>query len=286
MTKIKKNRIKIIICIVLACFLGASGFLYYQYVQDNKPLPDEAFTVKDGCITKINTNKYGGNVIVPEKINNKKITGINWNGKSGYEKVTNFDISRLKDLKDIHMILPSSLSTVDLSNNTKLESIDVAFWYGDKNKALDLSHNTKLKKVRIYYSDLGSINLSNCKELEELDLRINKLTKINLSDCQNVKVVSLRKNNLKSVDVSKNKKLKSLGVDYNKRIKIVDVSKNPYLEYLGTSNTQVKELDLSKNPRLDSILISNTKIKELDISHNLLLKDEYIEKDDTTTIKR
>ncbi|MDD8048293.1 MAG: hypothetical protein PHH04_01700 [Thomasclavelia sp.] len=284
MTNIKKNRIKIIVCIVVVLCVGISGFLYYLYVQDNKPLPDEAFTVYNGWITDVNVDKYGGNVIVPKRINNKKIVGISWGGRN--DNVTNFDISRLKDLKDINMSFPCSLSTIDLSNNKKLESINVSWWTGDEGKTLDLTHNTKLKKVRISHSELESINLSNCKELEELDLTINKLTKIDISDCKNVEVVYLRKNNLKNVDVSKNKKLKYLAIGYNERIKTVDVSKNNLLESFDLSNTQVKGLNLSKNLKLYNINVSGTKIKELDISHNPLLKDEKIEKDDTTIIKR
>ncbi|MDD8048296.1 MAG: hypothetical protein PHH04_01715 [Thomasclavelia sp.] len=284
MTNIKKNRIKIIICIVVVLCLGISGFLYYRYVQDNKPLPDEAFTVKDGCITDVNVDKYGGNVIVPEKINNQKIVRITWYAYD--QEVTNFDISRLKDLKEINMHLPYTLSTIDLSKNKNLESINVPTWFGDTKKTLDLSHNTKLKKVRIYDSDLGSINLSNCKELEKLSLTINKLTKIDINDCKNLKYVSFISNNLKNINVRKNKNLKVLELDDNKRIKTVDVSKNYKLEHLGLTDTQVKELNISKNSKLDSLNLSGTKIKELDVSHNPLLKDENIEKDDTTIIKR
>ncbi len=72
------------------------------------------------------------------------------------------------------------LTAIDLSNNTKLESLLLR---DNPIKTLDLSRNTQLKSVICVGNELTSLNVSGCTKLEELWVIGNALSTLDISNC-------------------------------------------------------------------------------------------------------
>jgi len=73
----------------------------------------------------------------------------------------------------------SKLSSLDLTNNTKLEELHFA---GNNVSTLDVSRNTNLVKLRVFENKLTSLDVSKNNNLQILEVQKNPLTSMYLGD--------------------------------------------------------------------------------------------------------
>jgi len=203
---------------------------------------------------------------------------------SGKISCKGLDISDLKGIESFHNLRfldcsKNNLTTIDISNNTKLISL---ICFGNQLTNLKLGNNTELTEIDCSINQLGTLDVSNNTNLIGLHCDRNKLTTLFLSNNIALESLVCYQNDLRALDVSKNSKLLSLFCFTNQLTKL-DVSNNLDLAILRCFHNQLTVIDVSKNTSLirldcsDNQLTSlntkngnNRKFKEFDATNNKL----------------
>lgn len=194
-----------------------------------------------------------------------------------------------------------NLTTIDLSNNKKLEYINCIY---NKLEELDVSELPLLETFACDGNKLQSIDVSENKKLKDFSCKDNPLGTLNVSKNTGLERLVCANNNLTELDVSENKKLKTLGCYENKLrnlnlgnqtelewlscgtnpLSVLDVSANTKLKELYVSKTNLTELNVSANTDLETLFASETNLTELNISANTKLKNLDVSNTNLTSL--
>ena len=222
---------------------------------------EEKFNIdENNCLTKINLDKTGPNVIIPEKVVDKVINNI-YISDAYFSKIESLDVSKVSELEKFKLDIPyevkeSKLKTLDFSRNEKLKDISI-----DNAIALD----------KIVFN----------KKCESITLRDTSVENMNLKSLKNLSLFSYFNGPLHSIEFSSNKKLYYLSFYYSD-VKKLDLSKLKKLTFFRYVSGPLEELDISNNPDLESLEVYGTNVKVLDISKNHKLR--FIQVDEGTQI--
>jgi len=222
---------------------------------------EEKFNIdENNCLTKINLDKTGPNVIIPEKVVDKVINNI-YISDAYFSKIESLDVSKVSELEKFKLDIPyevkeSKLKTLDFSRNEKLKDIFI-----DNAMALD----------KIVFN----------KKCESITLRDTSVENMNLKSLKNLSLFSYFNGPLHSIEFSSNKKLDYLSFYYSD-VKKLDLSKLKKLTFFKYVSGPLEELDISNNPDLESLEVYGTNVKVLDISKNHKLR--FIQVDEGTQI--
>jgi hypothetical protein len=222
---------------------------------------EEKFNIdENNCLTKINLDKTGPNVIIPEKVVDKVINNI-YISDAYFSKIESLDVSKVSELEKFKLDIPyevkeSKLKTLDFSRNEKLKDISI-----DNAMALD----------KIVFN----------KKCELITLRDTSVENMNLKSLKNLSLFSYFNGPLHSIEVSSNKNLDYLSFYYTD-VKKLDLSKLRKLTFFKYVSGPLEELDISNNPDLESLEVYGTNVKVLDISKNHKLR--FIQVDEGTQI--
>lgn len=222
---------------------------------------EEKFNIdENNCLTKINLDKTGPNVIIPEKVVDKVINNI-YISDAYFSKIESLDVSKVSELEKFKLDIPyevkeSKLKTLDFSRNEKLKDIFI-------------DNATALEKI---------VFNKNC---ESITLRDTSVGNMNLKSLKNLSLFSYFNGPLHSIEFSSNKKLDYLSFYYSD-VKKLDLSKLKKLIFFKYVSGPLEELDISNNPDLESLEVYGTNVKVLDISKNHKLR--FIQVDEGTQI--
>ena len=222
---------------------------------------EEKFNIdENNCLTKINLDKTGPNVIIPEKVVDKVINNI-YISDAYFSKIESLDVSKVSELEKFKLDIPyevkeSKLKTLDFSRNEKLKDIFI-------------DNATALEKI---------VFNKNC---ESITLRDTSVGNMNLKSLKNLSLFSYFNGPLHSIEVSSNKNLDYLSFYYTD-VKKLDLSKLKKLTFFKYVSGPLEELDISNNPDLESLEVYGTNVKVLDISKNHKLR--FIQVDEGTQI--
>lgn len=222
---------------------------------------EEKFNIdENNCLTKINLDKTGPNVIIPEKVVDKVINNI-YISDAYFSKIESLDVGKVSELEKFKLdisyeVKESKLKTLDFSRNEKLKDISI-----DNAIALD----------KIVFN----------KKCESITLRDTSVENMNLKSLKNLSLFSYFNGPLHSIDFSSNKKLDYLSFYYSD-VKKLDLSKLKKLTFFKYVSGPLEELDTSNNPDLESLEVYGTNVKVLDISKNHKLR--FIQVDEGTQI--
>ena len=222
---------------------------------------EEKFNIdENNCLTKINLDKTGPNVIIPEKVVDKVINNI-YISDAYFSKIESLDVSKVSELEKFKLDIPyevkeSKLKTLDFSRNEKLKDIFI-----DNAIALD----------KIVFN----------KKCESITLRDASVENMNLKPLKKLSLFSYFNGPLHSIEDSSNKNLDYLSFYYTD-VKKLDLSKLKKLTFFKYVSGPLEELDISNNPNLESLEVYGTNVKVLDISKNHKLR--FIQVDEGTQI--
>lgn len=222
---------------------------------------EEKFNIdENNCLTKINLDKTGPNVIIPEKVVDKVINNI-YISDAYFSKIESLDVSKVSELEKFKLDIPyevkeSKLKTLDFSRNEKLKDISI-----DNAIALD----------KIVFN----------KKCESITLRDTSVENMNLKSLKNLSLFSYFNGPLHNIDFSCNTELDYLSFYYS-NVKKLDLSKLKKLTFFQYVSGPLEELDISNNPNLESLEVYGTNVKVLDISKNHKLR--FIQVDEGTQI--
>lgn len=120
------------------------------------------------------------------------------------EKLNSIDLDGFANIEEINLYECTELSSVDVTANTKLKELSIAYTQVD---SLGLSNNTLLKKLDIRGTNIQSIDLSNNILLEFLDIAGAQMQSIDLSLLSALKTFLCNGSRLQSLDISSNLQL-------------------------------------------------------------------------------
>ena len=180
-------------------------------------------------------------------------------------KITQLSVAKnlnLKKLKIDNTLIPTTnynnISSLDLSNNLKLEMLNIM----DNNfNTLDVSKNINLVELRI-----GNNHSSTA----------NEITTINLSQNKKLKIFTAGQMQLASIDLSNNSLITDLFLT-SLPLKNIDISNLTELKTLNLGGTQIQNLNLSGSLKLEILFLlfnETNNIKSLALPKSL--KSIYI----------
>lgn len=202
-----------------------------------------------------------------------------------YRQIDNFKgIEYFTNLRGVSIDGNTAVTSIDLSSCTKLndfvgancpklekavlpESVKEVYIYISGLKEFDATKYPKLEVLKIFNTQVTSIDVSKNPNLRELDLGNDKLTSdIDVTNCPELTELSVSSTGIKKLDVSKNKKLEILDIGGNKGIELIGIEDLTTLKELTAWTCGLKKLDVSKSKGLEKLHINDNSIVAIDLS--------------------
>ena len=178
----------------------------------------------------------------------------------GEATLSDIDVSRLVDLKQLAIHGHNLSRDLDLTQNTKLGTL---FFEACNLTGLTLGEQENLEYLYLSNSrEVTAIDVSGCPALETLMAPANAIKSLDLSNNPNLKTLDCGGNQLSGLDLSHNTLLESVQCNDN-LLTGLDLSHNPALTLLGCYNNQLSELDLTANTKLSTLRCQNNQISTL-----------------------
>ncbi len=213
---------------------------------------DRFFVDEDNYLKKIDIEKTGPDIVVPEKVGDRLIRNI-YLYNPYYSKINSIDVSNVSELEFFKIKLfeegaNSKLKKLDFSKNKKLKYVTL-----NGSKGLEeIIFNENCRTIGLYNTSVKELDLKSIEKLEYFSYSDGPLESIDLSNNTNLDQVWIENANIKTVDIKMLKKLESI-IFYGVPLEELDISNNPNLGAVRTYNTNVKVLDVSNNPKLEFI---------------------------------
>ena len=167
----------------------------------------------DYDLTWIDLDKAGKDIVIPAKIEDKKIRVINL-ADPYFAWINSLDVSQVKELESFRLNLfddknKSKLKELDFSKNNKLRRILISQTMALKN----ITFNSACESIFIDGSDIKSVDLQSLEKLEDFSYYNGPLEKLDISNNPNLESIKVVDSNVKKLDVSHNPKLKYILID-------------------------------------------------------------------------
>jgi len=160
-----------------------------------------------------------------------------------------YDISNMPDLIFLDLY-DNRLTSVDISNNTKLEEIRINV--GNSISTIDFSNNIFLQTVLASNSGLeGELDVSNLTELEELNIANNNISAINFLNNTKLEYLEINGNQIEGeIDVSNCTNLLEFYANYGNNLSCIIVNQDQLDAYNGINPPDGFKWELSIEPTL------------------------------------
>lgn len=162
----------------------------------------------------------------------------------------------------------NNLSSLDLSQNTKLERLDLS---SDQLTSLNVSKCTNLQSLNVQFNSLTSLDVTKCTRLTTLYIHNNAIDSVDISKCTNLESFSCSNNQLKDLDVSKNVKMRNLDCAFNE-IRSLDLSNLPALTDLDCRSNKLTSLNLRMNPNITFVVCEKNELRAIKLRRHEKLK--------------
>ncbi len=202
-----------------------------------------------------------------------------------YRQIDNFKgIEYFTNLRGVNIGGNTAVTSIDLSGCTKLtdfvgancpklekavlsEGVKEVYIYISGLKEFDAAKYPKLEILKIFNTQVTSIDVSKNPNLKELDLSDDKLTSgIDVTNCPELTYLNVNRTGISKLDVSKNTKLEKLYISVNDGIELVGLDKLSSLLKLTADECELTKLDVSKNTNLESLRINYNSIAAIDLT--------------------
>lgn len=148
---------------------------------------------------------------------------------------------------------------------------------------LDLTKNTKLTSIICDGNQLTNLDLSKNILLESISIKFNQLTSLQLDNCPNLKVLDISSNQIVNLGLQNNSKLSTLHIPDN-LISTLNLNNNTELSDFRAYNNQLTQLELTNNPKLKLVLLFNNKLSYLHINSTDSLQSLYCNQNNLTQL--
>ena len=202
-----------------------------------------------------------------------------------YRQIDNFKgIEYFTKLEFVNISENTAVTSIDLSNSTKLhdfngancpklekavlpEGVKEVYIYISGLKEFDAAKYPKLEVLKLFDTQVTSIDVSKNPNLRELDLSDDKLTSgIDVTNCPELTYLNVNRTGIGKLDVSKNTKLEKLYISENDGIELVGLDKLSSLLTLEADHCGLTKIDVSKNTNLEFLQIGYNSIAAIDLT--------------------
>lgn len=202
-----------------------------------------------------------------------------------YRQIDNFKgIEYFTNLRGVNIGGNTAVTSIDLSSCTKLtdfvgancpklekavlpEGVKEVYIYISGLKEFDAAKYPKLEILKIFNTQVTSIDVSKNPNLKELDLDNDKLTSgIDVTNCPELTYLNVNRTGIGKLDVSKNTKLEELNIAVNDGIELVGLDKLSSLLKLDAEHCGLTKIDVSKNTNLEFLRIGSNSIAAIDLT--------------------
>lgn len=168
---------------------------------------------------------------------------------------------------DVLIAYNNQITSVDLSSNVLLSSIDVSNnWL----TTINFPNTATLTNVKCILNALTSIDLSNLIGLEYIDCQRNQLTTLDVSNNIAIKEIDCQRNQLTSLDVSNKTVLTKVYCLHNQLTTLV-IANNPVLRNFNCNSNQLTSLDFINVPLLEVISCTDNQLTQLNFLSSSLV---------------
>lgn len=188
---------------------------------------DRFFVDEDNYLKKIDIEKTGPDIVVPEKVGDNVIRNI-YLYNPYYSKINSIDVSNVSELEFFKIKLfeegaNSKLKKLDFSKNKKLKYVIL-----NSSKGLEeIIFNENCRTISLYNTSVKELDLNSVKKLKYFDYINGPLEELDISNNPNLEIVEVYNTNVKALDVSRNPKLRRIEVDEG-------------TEIIGETNAEIK----------------------------------------------
>ncbi|MDO4224748.1 MAG: hypothetical protein Q4C75_02525, partial [Bergeyella zoohelcum] len=154
----------------------------------------------------------------------------------------------------------NAISSIDLSKNTKLETLNLRD--NTLTGTLDLSQLPALKNVELNNNSITELLLHPDNNINTLYANDNLLTNIPTEYLPKIQRLFFVRNKVSTLSLATNTELVRLHITGN-LIQSLDISNLTKLNWMSVSENQLKELTIKNNPALKSLLLNDNQLKEL-----------------------
>ncbi len=202
-----------------------------------------------------------------------------------YRQIDNFKgIEYFTNLRGVNIGGNTAVTSIDLSGCTKLtdfvgancpklekavlsEGVKEVYIYISGLKEFDAAKYPKLEILKIFNTQVTSVDVSKNPNLKELDLSNDKLTSgIDVTNCPELTYLNVNRTGIGKLDVSKNTKLEKLYISENDGIELVGLDKLSSLLTLEADHCGLTKIDVSKNTNLEFLQIGYNSIAAIDLT--------------------
>ena len=203
------------------------------------------------------------NIATLDLSNNTKLVYLSLDHNSSITSIN--DLIRDKpELQTLWLQDCTSITNVDVSNNSKLETLNCT---RVPITSLNVTQNTALTHLYCQGTQITELDLSQNKALEFLDCTETSITELNLRNNPEITYLQCVDVDITELDLSNNQKLTELNVNVT-QIKELNISNNLSLTSLNCGITPITSLDVSQHIHLTDLFCNNTEITTLDVSRN------------------
>lgn len=180
-----------------------------------------------------------------------------------------------------HLVIESSsLTTLDVANNTALEYINCE---NNSLANLDITNNNALTALFCSSNSISNIDTSNNPSLLSLNVSDNNLSSLDLSNNTILKTLRLSNNSFNTLDLTNNNSLEILVID-NNSLSNINLTLKTSLKFLSLISNSITSLDISSNTLLERLFCSFNDLNTLDLTNNTNLLEIFCEDISVNTI--
>lgn len=165
----------------------------------------------------------------------------------------------------------NELTTIDLTNNTLLQTLNIE---NNNISTIDLSKNTLLKNLNLSYNNISALNLTNNTLLETLELANLLDTSLDLTKNTQLTTLDVHSTAITTLDLTKNTKIQEVNGE-GSSIQTLNTTGLTELKNLYFSEGVISSVNLSTNTALEEIDFEECNLSNIDITNNLALVSVY-----------
>lgn len=189
----------------------------------------------------------------------------------GDGEISRMEAKSVTEINNTSSTNVSSLGGIEFFTNlqhlawTGYESWDTGDYvvYSGKLTSVDLSRNTSLRSVNLAFNQLSSLTLPQ-GVVEELYIQRNNFTTLDLSGIPNLRTLNCSGNQLEVLSVKNSPSLRDFDCNGN-QLTGLDISGCPSLRNLSFENNRVTSIDLSAATELEILNCANNQLSSLDL---------------------
>lgn len=242
-----------------------SAALLKNLDEDIVTLTEEGYAVMSGIdVISVEELSLNGEITSVEGIENfVNLKQVYINSTN----VTTLDLSQNTKLELVNVQFNSQLTSVNLSNNPLLRHVCCSF--NDKLTGFDISNSKELMVLDVENTPLESLVVPNPSLIETLFYGNTKIAPFALTDYKSLHRLDMDNMGLDNLDLIPSyvkAQLETLFVDDNNLTEL-DLTQFPMLGDLHCNRNNISELNLQATPELVSLSCTENLIETLDVSH-------------------